>query len=188
MRQLAHNRHFYETFPFLLFFRLMEDESKIEEHNISQEDWSEIKKKWVLRNEDWEKDPYSKAQRDEIYHRSRYNKLLLLKERATWSQEGLKELYEKIRFKWIDDRTKREEALNKAILKAKKLHEIFSSQKNKMEDSKLKELETKEAMTVETAYKCIASMELAGANIPDYELLTLGKYEALTATLKKKAS
>ncbi|BFP39493.1 hypothetical protein FGF1_03380 [Flavobacteriaceae bacterium GF1] len=187
MRQLAHNRHYYEAFPFLLFFRAMENEEILEQHNVSQGDWEEIKKRWILKNENWSTDAYAKAQRDELAHRSKYNKLLFLKERATWSEEGLKDLFEKVRLKWDDDRLKRDGNLLKELNKAKKLQEIYAGQKKGLEEQKLNEFDDREGMSVENAYQCIASLELAGATIPDYEKLTLGKYDALSATLEKRS-
>lgn len=187
-RKLTPKRHFYEAFPFLLFFRIMHDESLLEEYDISVEDWKAIKDKWAVRNEDWATDVYAKAQRDEIYHRSRYNKLLFLKERATWSQEGLEEIYKKIRLKWYPDKDRRDKELVKDIAKAKKHQEIFQGQKSDLEQKKIEDLERnpQEQMTEEMAQQCIASLELAGASIPDYEKLTLGKYDALTAAIKKR--
>lgn len=173
----------YETFPFLTFFRIMEDESKLKDYNVSPEDWEVIRNKWILLHEDWDNDTYSKSKQRVLKHQSIYNKLLFLKERSSLSEKGLKELFEKIGRRWVEDSEKRNKQLEKDIAKNKKLHEIYSGEKKGIEQEKE---EVSEKASLKTAMECIASLEMSGATIPDYETLTLGKYDALTHILKKK--
>lgn len=184
---LTTKRHYYEVFPFVLFFRVMQDESLLEKHGISQEDWTEIKKSWINNHEDLEGDSFFGSKKDEFKSRARYNKLIFLKERSMISQEGLEDLYKKIRLKFHPKRADREKYLDQQIQKSKKAQEIYDGLKTKLGAEKLKELEQEsEAFGVLQAYECLASLELAGASIPDYEAFTLGKYDAITAAIKKK--
>lgn len=186
MRQLVDTRHFYETFPFLLFFRLMDDEKLVSQSGISDEDWTEIKKKWVVMHEDWSKNELAMAKKNEIRYRARYNKLIFLKERAALSEKGLEELFKAIKVRWEPTRGKRVAYLAKQIQKAKRLHEIHLARLEAVTKQKVEEVTEEKKFTVDDAYQCIASLELAGANIPDYEKLTLGKYDALNAAISKK--
>ena len=186
MRELVSHRHFYDAFPFLKFFRIMEDESKLKEHNVSEEDWEAIKTRWVNTHEDLSTDGYFKSKRDEFKMRNRYNKLLFLKQRAGVSQKGLKELYEQIGFKWHEDQTQREKYLEQQLLKSKRTQQIYDGQRGTLEKQKVEELAKEKKFGLEEAHECIASLELAGASIPDYEKLTLGKYDALNSVIQKR--
>lgn len=183
---LTKQRHFYETFPFLKFFRLMDDEALIEKEGVSTEDWQEIKKKWVMTHEDWSKDEMAIAKKNEMRFRGRYNKLLFLKERALMREEGLEDLFKAVKIRWEPDRSKRDGYLLKQIQKSKKLHEIHLARLKQVEKRKVYEISEEKKFTVTDAYQCLASLELAGANIPDYEKMTLGKYDALNVAIARQ--
>ena len=170
-----------------MFFRLMDDESRIKEYNVNIEDWEAIKTQWVNTHENLSNDGYFRSKKDELKMRSRYNKLIFLRQRSSISQEGLKELYEKIGFKWHDDQKKREKYLDGQILKAKKTQEIYDGQRKTLERQKIEEVSNEKKFGLAEAHECIASLELAGASIPDYEILTLGKYDALNSVIQKRS-
>lgn len=174
----------YNNFKFILFFVLIQDESKLSDYNISEENWQEVKSTWIQRHEDWSTDTKGTAHKNELKSQARYNRLLLLKERETLSDDGLKELYKKAGITFHKGKVKRQQHIDREIAKYKRLHTIFSAQLENIEESK--EDEKHERDSIEIAYEAIASLELAGATIPEYENLTLGKYEALTSMIKKK--
>ncbi len=164
----------------------MEDESKLKEYNVNGDDWEAIKTQWVNTHEDLTTDGYFRSKKDELKMRSRYNKLLFLRQRSAISQEGLKELYKNIGFKWHDDQKTREKYLDGQIMKAKKTQEIYDGQRKILEKQKIEEVTNQKKFGLVEALECIASLELAGASIPDYELLTLGKYDALNSVIQKR--
>lgn len=187
--KIAAKRHCYEVFPFVLFFRIMENEDLLKIHGVSEEDWEQIKKTWIMNHEEGEKDPYFNSSRDELTTRSRYNKLIALRARAELSSEGLEEIYKSIKLKFHPDKLERVKYLDHQIQKAKNTNNIYEKLKSQLGTEKLKDLENRaqgEYFGVTQAYECIASLELAGASVPDYEKMTLGKYDALSASLKKK--
>lgn len=169
-----------------MFFRIMEDESRIKDYNVSEEDWERIKKQWVNTHEDLSTDSYFRSRKDELKMRSRYNKLLFLRQRSGISQKGLKELYETIGLKWHDDQAQRDKYLESQIIKAKRTQQIYDGQRATLEKQKIEEVSKQKKFGLAEANECIASLELAGASIPDYEQLTLGKYDALNSVIKRR--
>lgn len=173
----------YDSFPLIQFFEILVDESKRKSFGIALEDWESIKKEWINKHENLETDTAFLAKRNELKHRSRYNMLIFLRQRATLSEHSLKELYGQLGLRWEEDRENRMQHLDKEVAKAKKLQEIFEGQSKSLEDEKKGE---DKQFRMSDLYQSIASLELNGANIPDYNDLTLGKYDALTAVIEKR--
>lgn len=165
----------YETIPFKAFYHCLYDESLIDQYGIDKEDWYEIKRKWQKENpvesEEFEqtKQLFSKT--------ALVNKLKACLHRYLIWPGGCEELFKEVGVPFTENPA---EYLQKQIAKESKICEILAA--------KLKKA-TKDVVRPEFSMtklnEAIASLEPHGFNIPNYNELTLSKYEAITKIIER---
>ena len=165
----------YENIPFKAFYHCLYDESLIENYGIDPEQWGEIKRKWQQANP-VESEEFEQAK--QIFAKTAtVNKLKACLARYTIWPNDCEELFKEVGVPWSDDVVA---YLEKQIAKETKLIEILTA--------KLKK-ETKDIVRPEFSMdklnEAIASLEPHGFNIPDYNTLTLSKYEAITKIIER---
>lgn len=165
----------YENIPFKAFYHCLYDESLIDSYGIDKDHWKEIKTKWQKANpvesEEFEgaKQLFSKT--------ALVNKLKACLHRYIIWPGGCEELFKEVGVPWTEDPA---EYLQKQIQKESKICEILAAKLKKS---------TKDAVQPEFSMtklnEAIASLEPHGFNIPDYNTLTLSKYEAITKIIER---
>lgn len=174
----------YNSFPMMKFFRMLEDESLVEKYKIPKEDWESLKDTWNERH------PTAEGQRMLEAHRKVIIEGLKLKRNINLFQALLihktegKELFEAVGLKYYEEPLKRIEYLKKEVQKSEQKLKIFEAQRQQLEKV-LSEEKSEEREKVDV-YEVVASFELHGFTIQDYEKFPLGQYDAYTRLITKK--
>jgi hypothetical protein len=178
----------YEDFPLVLFFKLMGRPEAVAHRIVGKRPWEKIKERWELNHEDSKGEAYLDARRKVLSQTIKLNKLRLLVEWIKKSKRDPKEVYTACRLPWNEDPKIRAEYLDSQIAKSEQLLEIYEAQYQRIKgQQKAEESEEEESpFTLAKLHEAIASLELHGYSIPDYNQLTLGKYDAMTAVIKRK--
>jgi hypothetical protein len=183
----------YDTMPFKVFFKILKDEEK-NLHLLGIEDLEEAKEVWKSIKEDWQERHPSKNTSKLL---SAYKKVLLesiaIKRDVALFQylmgyDGdVKPLYEKLKIKYHDNPLERFEYLSQQIEKSKTKLEIFDARLKEVEKECEEDKVESKGMDFSDLNKSIASLELHGFAIENYENLTCGKYDAITEIIREKA-
>ncbi len=175
----------FETIPAKLFIRLLSRNDAVAERVVGKISWHKIKEKWLLSREDEKGSQLLEARRALLLETCKFNKIRIL---VQWlpsiDEEKAKEVFDRIRIPWDDGFDKRAQRLKRLLNKHSEMAKKHSRKVKELE--KPEEAESKE-FTIDDFNEAIASLEMIGFNIEDYEKLTLAKYEAMNRTVKKKA-
>ncbi len=183
----------YDTMPFKVFFKILKDqESNL--HLLGIEDLEEAKKVWEGIKEEWQERHPNKNTSKLL---SAYKKVLLesvsikrdvaLFQYIMGAKGDLKPLYEELDIKYHDNEADRYKYLLEQIEKSKSKLEIFDARLKLVEKECEESKQDSEVMGFADLNKSIASLELHGFSIENYENLTCGKYDAITELIREKA-
>ena len=115
----------------------------------------------------------------------KFNKVRIL---SQWlpsiDDEKAKEVFKEIRVAWDDGFDKRAQRLKRLLNKHSEMAKKHARKVKELEEGDGEEVKE---FTIDDFNQAIASLELVGFSIEDYEKLTLAKYEAISKTVKKKA-
>lgn len=174
----------YDSFPMMQFFKMLEDESLVSKSNISNEDWESLKDTWNERHPTAESQKLLEAHRKVILEGLKLNRNInLFKALITHKGDG-RELFEVVGLKYYEEPLKRIEYLKKEVKKSEEKLKIFESQRLKIE-KEIADEKPNERDKIDV-YEVIASFELHGFTIQDYEKFPLGQYDAYTKLITKK--
>lgn len=185
----------YDTLPIKIFFKILKDQEN-NLHLLGIKDLKEAKKVWEgIKNEFQERHPSKdsrdlvEAQRKVVKNYVELNKLFLLLEISIKTISDKKVFFEKAKYKYIEDENVRAEKLISEINKKKTTFEIFDARLKKLEKD-LEENRVDEDIDADVSLsilnESIASLELLGFTIENYQTLTCGKYDAMSKVLKNK--
>ena len=178
----------YHTFPLVKLCILLDDESKIEEMEVSKEDWEKVKQTYQNENTSPEQRAILEAYRKVILASIELNRNILLMKFLLISGEDWKEYFESANLKYTGNPEKDSKYLKTQLDKSSTKEKIYTAQLEKLEKQidEAKENEPKEDLNISKIYQLMAGMEANGANIPDYEKFTIGQYNAWTEIIKQK--
>ena len=176
----------FDTFPLKKFVKILEDEKRyLESFKISKEDWEYLKQEWGDVNQTPEMQKVIEAYRKVLVERLKISKnTALFRVLLTIKDENPKEFFETAKVRYYEDPEERFKYLNKEIKKSQQKLKIYEAQREQIENQ-LKEHQKEESPSIDIN-EVLASLELHGFNIGDYESLTIGKYLAMTKVIKKK--
>lgn len=175
----------FETIPAKIFIRLLSRNDAVAERVVGKISWHKIKEKWLLSREDDKGSQLLEARRALLLETCKFNKVRIL---AQWlpsiDEEKAKEVFKEIRVGWDDDFDKRAQRLKRLLNKHSEMAKKHARKVKELEEGDGEEVKE---FTIDDFNQAIASLELVGFSIEDYEKLTLAKYEAISKTVKKKA-
>jgi hypothetical protein len=185
----------YDTMPFKVFFKILRDIDSI--HLLGIENKEEALKVWERIKEEWnEKHPSPDSKRlldaykKVLYESVKANQQITIINFLNGYDGDHKHFFEKYGFKWIEEEDKRIDYLLNQASKHKQKCELYEAQLLKLqkeaEDNQESEVENSDN-TLAVLNKSIASLEMHGFTIENYENLTCGKYDAITEVIKEKA-
>jgi hypothetical protein len=167
---------------------ISQDESKIDDYGVKKEDWKVIKDEYLESNPSDETSVLVDAYKKSILANLQRNKTIsvlsyILEVKGDW-----KDYFDLAKLKYTGDSIKDASYLRKQIEKEQNKEEIFTAQLDKLqkEIKESKERNEVNKFDLKSVYRAIASLEKVGATIPNYEELTIGKYEALTKVYSEK--
>ena len=175
----------YDTFPLKTFFEISKDESKVKKHNLSPEDWAHLKEEWTVRNPTDEYIQVIEAHRKVIVEQLKLKRDIALFRFILNYKKDPKEIYKELGLSYSDDPEIRVKNLTINISKSKQKLKIFTAQRDRLE----KEIKDNPANYEEVKTninEVLASLELHGFSISDYDTFTLGRYDGVTTVIKKK--
>lgn len=176
----------YHQFPFVKLCRIFEDESKLKEYGISKEDWEKIKEGFNKAHPSEEESVLLEAYKQSIKASIELNKSIAVMNYILNTDNDWKDYFDAANIKYTGDALKDGEYLKKLIEKSQTKSQVFEARLDKIQEElkKAKENNQSKPLTTKQAYKALASLEKAGANIPDFETFTCGKYDAWNEVIK----
>jgi 2',3'-cyclic-nucleotide 2'-phosphodiesterase (5'-nucleotidase family) len=178
----------YDTLPIKTFYKILSDETKLKELGIEDKVWEEIKDEWRERHPSGEGIELNSALKKVMLENIELNKRIYVLRLASNYQGDIKELYKVAKLRFVEDPDQRYKNLIKEIEKSKSKTEIFEARFSKIQEQ-IKESKKKDAgrkIKLKDINASIASLELHGFTIDNYEQLTCGKYDAITKIIKDK--
>lgn len=185
----------YEDFPLVLFFRLMQRDIQVPYRLYGRGRWNNIVEKWQENRGEKVSEVMLEAKRKVLLETIQFNKISLLIHWLKKDKPQAKEIFEKTRIKWSDDKAERDQTLSQLKIKAEEKLKIYEAQLARLQENEKKVVDDDEKKDVDDdeeefteakLNEAIASLELHGFDIPDYNSLTLGKYDAMTAIIRKR--
>lgn len=169
----------YDTLPIKTFVILSEDISKCSEYGIDKDEWKAFIKEYQENNLSDSGTILLEAFRKVVKASIELTKLTtayeILKTYGDWEI-----IFNTSNIKYTGDYAKDLEYVLIRIQKEKTKKEIFTGQLEKLEKELNQEDKPKIPLNIEKLNEAIASLEVhAGISIPDYETLTIGRYNAL---------
>ena len=170
----------YDTLPFKIFYKLLSDETNLSPLGYSDEIksrkvWSSIKEEWKRKHPSAKEKTLTAAQIKVLKEVIEMNRTVAFLRFALNYSGDQEKLYKELGFKWIEDETVRIETCLNTIEKAKVKKGIFENRLIKLREDLEKEDRRKETQSLADINKSIASLELNGFTIQNYEELTCGK-------------
>lgn len=178
-------KYTYDNFPIKLFSRILSDEEGNRE--LIDEGWESVKEKFLQKHQTGKDLRILEAQRSALIESIVLKKLVLLLKLFAMDpyDASLKEFFEEAKMPYNDDPNINLEYLKKETNKSRQKVRIYEARLEKViEESK--EDEGEDVDPIENVNKALASLEMSGASIPDYDKFTLGQYDAWTELNKDK--
>ena len=166
----------YNTFPLVKFFRILNDKSLLGE--ITPSDFKALEDEWEERHPTPETIKLVEAQKRVLLESIKTKRDTTLFMLLLSYDKDPKEFYEDAGVKYHEDPEERFKHLNKEISKA----QLEQLQESIKENQKNNKIET----SIVDIYEVLASFELAGISVGDYEEITLGRYDGLTKAFDRK--
>lgn len=181
----------YDTFPFKLFYRILQDEENVSligrSTDENQKIWENVKEEYRLRHPSIKERQLVSAYKKVLQESIRTNRDITLMQYLLTEPDNLKELYKELRIPYSDDVVARLKFLETEIDKGKQKLEIFNAQLKQLEDEQ-KEEEGDSELDIQKINEAIASLTLFGFPINDFESLTCGQYDAYTKVAQRKTA
>ncbi|MEM7485035.1 MAG: hypothetical protein AAF348_07485 [Bacteroidota bacterium] len=171
----------YEDFPLKLFLRLLRltDIRAAKIVGCTETRWRVFKNKWESSHTSLESDNQLEQQKKVSLSFVKSQKAALLLKWMSLSEEAARPLVEELGFKWKEDPEELVKYLTREIKKELTKYEnetaILESMSNESEEVEKFDID-----------EAIASLELMGFNIDDYNKLTVGKYTAMSKVASKR--
>lgn len=179
----------YDRFPIMVFFMGLQDESILDEFNVSPEYFKSLKEIWNERNPTQEHSALMDAHRKVVVEQLKYCKHKAVFEMLLNFRGDAREVFKAAKVTFIEDPVKRNQFLIKQIKKSEQKIKIESARLEKLnkqiEDSE-KNLEEIIKDHLSSINKALASMEMHDLVIGDYWKFPIGKYEAYTELIEEK--
>lgn len=176
----------YDTFPLKKFWKILENESLLETYGIKVEDWNSLKEEWNEKHPSPESQKIVEASRKVILEDLRLKNYLLLARLVSGPESDYREFYEIAKVKYHETANERIDHLNKQISKSQQKIEIFNAQKNKLVEGLKENQEQSEETKRTDLNEVLASFEIAGISVGNYEEMTLGRYDGLNKVFERK--
>lgn len=189
----AEVRHFniytLDSIPIKTFCILLDDGSKCESLGVSKENWQGIKKEFQEANPSKEERLLLEAFRKVVKSSLENTGHTMLLKVVLGIKEDWGPYFKKMGLKFKGNREQDKEYILKQIEKATNKSKIHNAQLERMEKQirEAQEKRGKQDFDIKKVNEAIASLEIAGSSIPDYDKLTYGKYEALGAIHKQRS-
>lgn len=175
----------YDTFPLKKFFRIREDESLLKEYGIDTKEWESLKEQWSEKHPTADTERLVEANRKVILEDMRFKSYVLLGRLLT-EIENCEPYYKALGIKHHGTLEQRMSYIQGQLHKAEKRLKKFIYQRDSLiEAIKKKSLDEESFKT--DLNEVLASFEIAGISIGDYETMTLGRYDGLNSAFEKKA-
>lgn len=174
----------YYNFPFIQFCVLCHNEEKLSDYGLKKDDWDKIKEEYSNQHIDYKELQLVEAYKKVLHANIKRSKIVaVISYVLEINPDNWEECFKVAKLKYKGDYKKDSDFLNAQLQKEKTKEEIFTAQLNKLqaEIKEAKDNQIAESFDLKKVYKAIASFVKAGASIPDYEKLTCGEYDALTA-------
>lgn len=180
-------RYTIDNIPLKTFCTIIDDPKRITDYNISEENLSELIKDYSEMNPTPEYrlllESFKRVVKQSVALTSNVALLKIIKDiDGDW-----KPYFEKVNLLYSGDKAKDLKKINKEINKSQQKEKIYDAQLRQIEDkiSESNKKKIKEDFNIQKVNEAIASLEVAGATIPDYDTLTLSKYDALGEIYKQ---
>ena len=175
----------YNTFPLVKFFRILNDKSLL--GDIPPDDFKALEDEWEERHPTAETTKLVEAQKKVIIESIKAKRDLTLFMLLLSYDKDPKEFFELAGVKYHEDAEERFKYLNKEISKSRQKHKIFEAQLEQLQESiKESQKENPKGTTIIDIYEVLASFELAGISVGNYEEISLGRYDGLTKAFDRK--
>lgn len=177
-----------DNIPLKTFCILLDDPTKCKSYGLSEEEWDSLRLEYQENNPTPEETVLLTAFRKVVRSSCQNSGYSMILNVIYGIKEDWKPYFKAMNLKFQGDRDKDEKYLRLQIQKAKTKESINAAKLDKIEEDLIEAAKnrTKEEFNIQKVNEAIASIELAGANIPDYDTLTLGKYNALGSMIKAK--
>ena len=183
----------YDTFPFKLFFQFLKDESKLKDSEISKKDWEYIKEEWNKRHPTPEHIKVVAATKKIFVEAAIIKRLeFLLKIEINYTGDDFEDFYKEAGVNFKTEKLDRMKYLSVQIDKSDQKIKIFNAQLEKLQEQLEKDKKVQPKKTYEETIadinEVLASFEIAGIAVGEYEKMTMGRYEGLSKSFEKKAA
>ena len=172
--------------PLTLFFRLMQKGDDVAERAIGKGTWGKIKSQWESDTEDDKGEVLLEAKKNLFLATIKVNKFTILVHWLKTTKKDPRPVYEEIGLKWHDDPKERAKQLDKLLSKESQKASIYKAKLDQLKESIDDDDEDEGEFSMTKLYEAIASLELHGHSIPDYNKLSIGKYIGITRVIKEK--
>lgn len=181
----------YDTFPFKLFFKILQNEENIQLIGKSKDEnekiWESIKEEYRERHPSQRERRLVQSYKKVLSESIKANRDITLLRYLLTEPENLEQLYRELKIPWSEDQKKRVEHLTLEIDKGKQKLEISNARLKLIEDE-IEEARESEDIDISKLNEAIASLTLFGFPINDFEKLTCGQYDAYSKVAQRKAN
>ncbi len=177
----------YTEFSFIKLCLLFEDESKCDELGVKKEDWEIIKEEYKEANPSQEEETLIEAYKKVLKAGSECSKIIGLIQFLLVSSDDWEEYFKLAKLRFTGDLEKDSSYLKKKLQKEKTKSEVFTAQLEKLKSDLDEARKKNDAKPIKLSdlYENLASLEKAGASIPDYKNFSCGQYNAWNSLTKK---
>ncbi len=183
----------YDDLNLIVFYKILSDEKNIhllgiENKEKAVENWELIKEEYRKRHQSPEAKSLLSAYKKALGSYLDFEKKVSLLKFMLLAKDLSKEAFEASNMKFTGDDKTDYDNLKKEIDKSKSKKEIFTARLNKLqgEISSKNKNEDEDCLNRQKLNECLASLELAGYTINDYNTITCGKYDAMTRVISKQ--
>ena len=165
---------------------IFQDESKLQDYGVSKEEWEEVKEGFNEAHPSDEEIALLEAYKLAVKSSIELNKSIAVMNYILHCDSDWKDYFEAANIKYTGEQQKDADYLKKLIQKSETKAQVFEGRLKKVKDEIERNRKENQAkpITLKQSYKALASLEKAGASIPDYETFTCGKYDAWSEVIK----
>ena len=174
----------YDTIPFKLFFKILNDESNIKLLGFKSskkglEVWESIKNEYAERNPDPRTIEMLASFKKVLTKSIELNKTITLLEFLKGFQGNPEIVYQELKIPYSENESVRLKKLESAIKKHRNQLEIYDAQHSNLLKTLNKKKKVSKPIDISKINENIAALEEHGYSIPNYEELSMGRYDAL---------
>ncbi len=180
----------YRNFPIVKLCILLDDESKLEDCDVTKEEWESIKAEYMELHPTTENEvmmrEYSAMIKNEV---EEIKNLALLQFLLDFDGDA-EDFFKAAGIKYTGDREQDYKHIEAQINKATQKRNIHKARCEKLGEQIMEKRakEQPKELKLTEVYEALMAQRLAGVSIPDFETYTAGQYDAANAVLAKKAS